>query len=101
MEPLLCFPALPPTAVTAVLERAGYPWRGIDRAEAVDAEEPDDGWSGGVICSASNPTSAFAICRHLRTREVPLAPVLVVVPNEQLGELELREDRRQADREEG
>jgi two-component system alkaline phosphatase synthesis response regulator PhoP len=92
MEPLLCFPALPPTAVTAVLERAGYPWRGIDRADAVDAEEPDDGWSGAVICSASNPTAAFAICRHLRTREVPLAPVLVVVPNEQLGELDLRED---------
>ena len=92
MEPLLCFPRLPPTAVTAVLERAGYPWLGIDRAEAVDVDEPEDGWSGAVICSRGDPVAAFTLCRHLRAREVPLAPVLVVVPEEQLGELELRED---------
>src|SRR5665213_3135070 len=92
MEPLLCFPASPPTAVTAVLERAGYPWRGIDRSESVESEEPEDGWSGAVVCSGTDPTAAFALCRHLRTLEVPLAPVLVVVPSEQLGELELRED---------
>ena len=73
MEPLLCFPISPPTAVTAVLERSGYPWRGIDRAEAVDADEPEDGWSGAVICSGTDPTAAFALCRHLRTRVVVLA----------------------------
>ena len=92
MEPLLCFPSTPPTPVTAVLERAGYPWRGIDGSEAVDTEEPEDGWAGAVICSGPDPVAAFALCRHLRTREVPLAPVLVVVPTEQLGELDLRED---------
>ena len=92
MEPLLCFPRTPPTEVTAVLERAGYPWLGIDRAEAVEADEPEDGWSGAVICSGADPVAAFALCRHLRSREVPLAPVLVVVPHDQLGELELRED---------
>jgi len=92
MEPLLCFPRLPPAAVTAVLERAGYPWLGIDRAEAVDVDEPEDGWSGAVVCSGGDPVAAFALCRHLRSREVPLAPVLVVVPELQLGELELRED---------
>ena len=92
MEPLLCFPATPPTAVTAVLDRAGYPWLGIDKPEEAESDEPEDGWSGAVICSGSDPTGAFLLCRHLRKREVPLAPVIVVVPTEQLAELELRED---------
>ena len=92
MEPLLCFPALPPTAVTAVLDRAGYPWIGVDRVESVEGVEPEDGWSGAVICSGGDAATAFALCRHLRSREVPLAPVLVIVPSSQLGELELRED---------
>ena len=83
MEPLLCFPMLPPTSVTAVLERAGYPWVGIDRPEAVDDDEPEDGWSGAVVCSGADPKAAFALCRQLRSREVPLAPVLVVVPADQ------------------
>ena len=80
MEPLLCFPATPPTPVTAVLDRAGYPWLGIDKPEAAESEEPEDGWSGAVICSDTDPTGAFLLCRHLRKRDVPLAPVMVVVP---------------------
>ena len=92
MEPLLCFPAAPPTAVTSVLDRAGYPWLGLDKPEAAEAEEPEDGWSGAVISSSEDPIGAFLLCRHLRKREVPLAPVMVVVPVDQLGELELRED---------
>jgi hypothetical protein len=75
-------------AVIAVLERAGYPWRGIDRPDAAETEEPEDGWSGAVISSGEDPIGAFLLCRHLRKREVPLAPVMVVVPVEQLGELE-------------
>ncbi len=45
-----------------------------------------------MICSGVDPVGAFLLCRHLRKREVPLAPVMVVVPPEQLGELELRDD---------
>ena len=57
MEPLLCFPKDPPAAVVAVLERSGYPWLGIDRSESVDADEPEDGWAGAVICSGTDPTA--------------------------------------------
>jgi hypothetical protein len=92
MEPLLCFPKIPPTTVTGVFDRAGYPWLGIDRAEAIEGDEPEGGWSGAVVCTSSDPAAAYALCRHLRTREVPLAPVLVVVPVDQLAGLELRED---------
>jgi two-component system alkaline phosphatase synthesis response regulator PhoP len=92
IEPLLCFPESPPAVVTTVLDRAGYPWRGVDKAEASESDEPEDGWSGAVICSGADPLGAFLLCRHLRKREVPLAPVMVIVPPDQLAELELRED---------
>jgi DNA-binding response OmpR family regulator len=92
VEPLLCFPSVPPRAVTAVLDRAGYPWRGVDNPEGADLDEPEDGWSGAVISSGDDPIGAFQLCRHLRKREVALAPVIVVVPPDQLDELELRED---------
>ena len=78
--------------MTAVLDRAGYPWRGVDKPESSELDEPEDGWSGAVICSGGDPIGAFLLCRHLRKREVPLAPVIVIVPHDQLGELELRED---------
>lgn len=92
MEPLLCFPAVPPPAVTGVLDRAGYTWRGMDKPESADLHEPEDGWSGAIICCSEDPVGAFLLCRHLRKREVPLAPLLIVIAPEQLGELELRED---------
>lgn len=92
MEPLLCFPDPPPAGVVTVLERAGYPWRAVSRPDAADTDEPEDGWSGAVICSGEDPGGAFLLCRNLRKREVPLAPVVVVVQSDQLGDLELRED---------
>ena len=92
MEPLLCFPDPPPASVIGVLDRAGYPWKAVSRPEAADADEPEDGWSGAVIASGEDPAGAFLLCRQLRKRDVPLAPVIVVVQAGQLAELELRED---------
>ncbi len=92
MEPLLCFPDPPPASVVGVLERAGYPWKAVGRPEAAEAEEPEDGWAGAVIASGDDPAGAFLLCRQLRKRDVPLAPVIVVVQPDQLPELELRED---------
>jgi len=92
VEPLVCFPdPLPPT-VAAVLERSGYPYQSVRGVEALDSDEPDDSWSGAVICAGEHQAEAFAICRSIRKRDVPLAPVVVVVRTEQLSEIELRED---------
>ncbi len=92
MEPLLCFPDPFPGPVAAVLDRAGYPWQAITRPESADAEEPEDGWAGAVVHAGTDPVAAFSLCRHIRKREVPLAPLVVVVRADQLTELELRED---------
>ena len=92
MEPLLCFPDPFPAELALALERAGYPWKSVARPEHADADEPEDGWAGAVVSACEDATSAFALCRRLRGREVPLRPLLLAVDTAQLSELELRED---------
>jgi len=92
MEPLLVFPDPPPAALTHGLALASYTWKSV--ASLADAEqyEPEDGWSGGVICADEQPDTAFTLCRALRKRDVPFAPLLLLLSPPQLGALELRED---------
>ncbi len=92
MEPLLVFPDPVPADVVATLEGAGYPHKAVADETAAANAEPEDGWAGAVICADADPDAAFALCRALRKRDVPLEPLLVVVSNEQLSDLELRED---------
>ena len=70
----------------------GYPWKAVASVQAAERLEPDDGWSGAVISADGDPDGAFALCRALRKRDVPLTPLLLVVAVDQLAELELRED---------
>jgi two-component system alkaline phosphatase synthesis response regulator PhoP len=92
VEPLLVFPDPPPAALTHALALASYTWKSV--ASLADAEqfEPEDGWSGGVVCADDQPDGAFALCRALRKRDVPFAPMLLLLSPQQLGALELRED---------
>ena len=56
------------------------------------ALEPDDGWAGAIVCADDDPEGAFALCRALRKRDIPLEPLLLLVTGAQLGDLELRDD---------
>ena len=92
MEPLLVHPESPPPVLAQVLDQAGYPWRGVSDVDAAAQLEPEDGWAGAVVSAEADPEGAFAACRALRKRDVPLAPLLLVVTGDHLGDLELRED---------
>jgi DNA-binding response OmpR family regulator len=92
MEPLLCFPDPLPAELALALERAGYPWKAVARPEHATSDEPDDGWGGAVVCADPDPQAAFALCRTVRTGDVPLRPLLLVVTREHLADLHLRED---------
>ncbi len=92
MEPLLVFPDPPSPAIGQALERAGYPWRGAFDVEDALRLEPHDGWSGAVVCADESPDAAFAACRALRKRDVPLTPLLLIARPTQLDDLDLRED---------
>ena len=71
---------------------ASYSWKAVSSLAEVEETEPDDGWSGGVICADEQPAAAFALCRALRKRDIPFSPLLLVLSVQQLGALELRED---------
>ena len=92
MEPLLVYPDPPPEWVSRALERGGYPWRGVSDPASAEREEPDDGFAGAVISALDDPAAAFAACRTLRKGDGALRPLLLVVPQDCLAELELRED---------
>jgi two-component system alkaline phosphatase synthesis response regulator PhoP len=92
VEPLLVFPDPPSSAVSQALGLASYSWKAVSSLAEVEETEPDDGWSGGVICADEQPDAAFALCRALRKRDIPFSPLLLVLSVQQLGALELRED---------
>ncbi|HWE57090.1 MAG TPA: response regulator transcription factor [Acidimicrobiales bacterium] len=92
MEPLLLFPDPAPPALAQALDMAGYPWKAVGSPQGAERLEPDDGWSGAIVCADTDPESAFVLCRTLRKKDVPLTPLLLVVSTDQMAELDLRED---------
>jgi DNA-binding response OmpR family regulator len=100
MDALLCFPLDMPAEVTLALQSAGLAHRAVSGPEAVGGTDGTDGtgsgngegWSGAVVVAGDDMTAAVAFCRHIRLREVPLSPLLLVIRTEQVGELLLRDD---------
>jgi DNA-binding response OmpR family regulator len=92
LEPLLVFPDPISADIVAALDGAGYPHKAVGDERAAAALEPDDGWAGALVSADRDPEGAFALCRSLRKRDVPLEPLLLVLEPDQLPDLELRED---------
>jgi DNA-binding response OmpR family regulator len=92
MEPLLIYPDPAPPELAQALDLGGYPWKAVGDEAAVGRAEPDDGWAGAIICADAEPEGAFALCRAVRKRDLPLEPVLLLVSGTQLSDLELRDD---------
>jgi DNA-binding response OmpR family regulator len=92
LEPLLVFPDPAPAVVAQALALASYSWKAVGSLDEAEDAEPEDGWSGGVVCADELPDAAFGLCRSLRKRDLPFAPLLLLLSPQQLGALELRED---------
>jgi two-component system alkaline phosphatase synthesis response regulator PhoP len=95
MDPLLCFPRELPAEVTLALQSAGLGHHAVGGAEEVADGGVDgrtDGWSGVVVVADEDMTPAVTFCRHLRLREVPLSPLLLVIRPDQVSDLLLRDD---------
>ena len=97
MDALLCFPLELPAEVTLALQSAGLGHRAVSGPEALGEADGGgsgngEGWSGAVVVAGEDMTAAVAFCRHIRLREVPLSPLLLVIRAEQVRELLLRDD---------
>jgi len=95
VDPLVAFPDPLPAPLQVALRRGGYDFRSVSGPEAADALEPaaaKDGWSGAVVSAVDDLPAALGMCRHLRRREVPVVPLLLVIAPGQIAELQLRDD---------
>jgi two-component system alkaline phosphatase synthesis response regulator PhoP len=107
MDALLCFPLELPAEVTLALQSAGLGHRAVAGPEALGEADATgtsggaagssgtgngEGWSGAVVVAGEDMTAAVAFCRHIRLREVPLSPLLLVIRADQVGELLLRDE---------
>jgi DNA-binding response OmpR family regulator len=94
-EPLLCYPDPLGNELSIALRQAGHTlvfvanWEMVDPAEHAHTRE---GWSGAVISGVEDLNGALAVCRHVRRREDPVSPLLLVVERHQVADLKLRND---------
>ncbi len=92
MEPLLVHPDPPPPELAQALDLGGHRWKAVLDEAAANRLEPDDGWGGAVVVVDGDAEGAFALCRALRKRDVPVEPLLLLVSGARLADLELRDE---------
>ena len=92
MELIAVYPDPPPPDLARTLDMAGYRWKAIASADEAARHEPSGGWAGAVVAADQDPDGAWSVCRSLRKRDTPVAPLLVLVSGGQLADLELRDE---------
>lgn len=93
MEPLAVYPDPPSPELARTLDLAGYRWKAVAGVDAVTDDEPGAGWGGAVVAvDPADPEAAWALCRALRKRDTPVAPLLLLVGGGQLADLEHRDE---------
>lgn len=91
MDVVAIFPDPPPPELARTLDLAGFAWNAIATADGAIHHEPAGGWVGAVIACDTEPETAWAVCRSLRKRDVPV-PLIVLVNGSQLSDLDMRHD---------
>ncbi|MCX6513305.1 MAG: hypothetical protein NTW88_00325, partial [Actinobacteria bacterium] len=91
-QKILVFPSPAPVDVARTLDLAGYCWKAVSGGEEATKHEPMDGWAGAVVVCDDDPEGAWALCRSLRKRAIPVGHVLVLINVVQLPDLDMRDD---------
>ncbi len=91
-ESFVVFPNPPPPDLAKLLDLSGYRWSAVADASEANRNEPEAGWTGAIVSADQQPENAWALCRELRKRDVPIEPLLLLVSGGQLDELESRDD---------
>ncbi len=94
VEPLLCYPEPLPAEWARPLREAGYDLVCVPNTAAAATLERsgEAAWTGAVVCATDDMAEAMALCRYLRRREEPVAPLLLIVARHEVHELRLRND---------
>ena len=92
MDPLLVHPDPAPPELVQALDMGGWAWKGASDIDSARRDEPSDGWVGAIIVAGSEPEEAFRFCRAIRSGDVNVDSVLLLVGGGQLASLDFRED---------
>jgi DNA-binding response OmpR family regulator len=92
MEPVLCYPSPISAELAKVLEDAGYEHAAVSGADEAARHEPTDGWTAILISAVEDREEAFNFARAIRQKETARAPILIIVEDDQLPLLEVREE---------
>jgi DNA-binding response OmpR family regulator len=92
MEPLLVFPNPPPAELAQALDLGGWAWKGASGLNEARADQPADGWVGAVVFADTDPEEAFRICRSIRSGDIHVGSILLLINGGHLASLDFRED---------
>ena len=92
MEPILVFPDPVPPELARSLDLGGWAWKGVTDVDTARRDEPTDGWAGAIIVADTDEDAAFRMCRSIRSGDVNVEHVMLLLNGGQLASLELRND---------
>ena len=92
MDPLLVHPDPAPPELVQALDMGGWAWKGASDIDAARRDEPANGWVGAIVVAGSQPEEAFRFCRAIRSGDVNVDSVLLLIGGGQLASLDFRED---------
>lgn len=92
MEPILCFPDPPSAELQKAFAVSGFSWTGVNDEMTAQRIEPPDGFSCAVVSAIESPERAFAFVASLREREQGGIPVLLIVEEHSLADIDRHRD---------
>jgi len=92
MTILAIYPADPAPELAQLLDLNGFVWKGVADPSDVDLLEPDEGWGGAIVQLVEDHDLSWRVLRALRKRDVPVAPLLLMIRGNELAELDLRDE---------
>jgi two-component system, OmpR family, alkaline phosphatase synthesis response regulator PhoP len=92
MEPICVYPSPAPVELARALDFGGYAWKAVGSVDETTTLQPPDGWSGAIVTVGEDAADALDVVNALRSRDIPLEPILVLLSGAQLDVLDKRDD---------
>ena len=78
--------------LTRLLDLSGYIWKRIVTENDVVDLEPEGGWAGAIVQLGEDPERGWAIVQLLRRKDIPIEPLILLIRENQLHELQLSDE---------
>lgn len=77
--------------IVDALGYTGFSWKAVSSVDAAISAEPEGDWVGALVIMGE-PNETLNFCRTLRQRDRPLQPILLVMPPDRVGTIDVTDD---------